>query len=118
MAVFNVGSQSVVVSTRSQNYWFFRKQGIKIEVSPDRHWWCLWLCSSTTSIDAIQCYIHLTGVAPDADATNKCSSCGSLDVMGPAFWGLSVPQPFQSVAFEGTVQISGTRYPISGTLVY
>ena len=117
MPEHSVGGETIVVSPRSRNFFFYRSQGVSIEVSPERHWWCLWLCSSTTSIDLIQCAINLSGLAPDADANGQCSDCGSLNVMGPAFWGFNIPQPFQRVTYSGIVQINGERFPISGSIV-
>src|SRR5438876_1317909 len=52
---YNFGGQTVSVTPRSVYYWFYRSQGVSIEVSPERHWWCLWICTTTTDVDAIQC---------------------------------------------------------------
>jgi hypothetical protein len=118
MPVHDVGGEKVVVSTRSQNFFIYRRQGISIEVSPKKNWWCLWLCSSTKKIDRIEASIQLTGIAAPAEASGQCSNCGSLNVMGPAFWGFNVPNAYQQVSYRGSVRIKGQSFPISGSMVY
>lgn len=117
MPVHNVGGEEVVVSPKSRNYYVYRRQGVAVEVSPDRHWWCAWLCSSTKKIDFIECSITLTGLS-EATATDSCEDCGKLSVMGPTFWGVNIPQPFDLVAYRGTVRIEGEVFPISGSMQY
>ena len=118
MAVHEVGGQSVEVTAKSTYYWFYRRQGISVKVSPRRHWWCLWLCSSTTEIDAIRCTAVLSGVVADYEATGSCTECGSLSIMGPSFWGGSVSQAYQQARYEGNVTIDGQSHSISGSITF
>lgn len=118
MPVHEVGGESVEVSTRTRNFFFYKSQGIRIEVSPERHWWCLWLCSTTKEIDLIQCSIILSDSGEPAEASGSCEDCGDLNVMGPSFWGFNFPWPYARVAYQGVVQIDGERYSISGTILY
>jgi hypothetical protein len=115
---YQFGGKTIQVNTRSVYYWFYRSQGVSIEVDPERHWWCLWVCTTTSDIDRIQCSIVLTGFAQEAQASGACNGCGSLNVMGPGYWGLGVPQGFQRVTYTGTVQINRITYPIGGAMLY
>ena len=118
MAVHQVGGESVEVTTASRYYWFYRKQGVDITVSPSRNWWCLWLCSGSKKVDEIRCSISLSGVVPTHEASNSCSNCGNLKIWGPSFWGGGVPQAYQQAKYSGTVKISGQAHAISGSLIY
>lgn len=118
MPEHSAGTETVSVAPRARNFWIYRRQGIRIEISPDRKFWCLWLCSSTTSIDRIRCSITLSGDVPEADASGQCTDCGSLNVMEPAYWGANFPPPFAQVTYRGTVVVDRQTYPISGTIVY
>jgi hypothetical protein len=118
MPVHNVGGEEIVVAPRSQNFFLYRRQGISINVSPKRRIWCLWLCSSTTNIDRIECSILLSGLAQEAEAAKQCTNCGSLNIMGPAFWGVNIPQAYQRVEYRGRVQIKGEEFSITGSIVY
>ncbi len=122
MAVFQLGGKNIQVDTY-QTSWpasiFYKRQGVKIQVNPDSHWWCLWLCSSTDDIDEIGCTIVLhSSLEQDTEAKDSCTSCGDLTVEGPATWGYSPPWPYGTVDYNGTVRIDGTTYPFEGSLVF
>lgn len=118
MAVHELGGEEIEVTPRSRYYWFYRRQGVAIEVSPSRHWWCAWLCSTTTEIDEIRCTIVLSGDVADHEASGSCRDCGRLNVMGPAFWGAGVPQHYRQARYAGTVRIEGSAYEIAGSVLY
>jgi hypothetical protein len=118
MPEHSAGSETVSVSPRTRNFFFYRSMGISIEISPERHWWCLWLCSSTTSIDQIRCTISLSGNAGEAEANGQCTNCGSLNIMGPSFWGFNVPKPYEQVRYQGVVVIDKQSYSFEGNIVY
>jgi len=122
MAVFQLGGKNIQVDT-DQTSWpwsvVYKSQGVKIQVSPDSHWWCLWLCSSTDDIDQISCSIVLhSSLVPDTEAKGSCTNCGDLSVDGPASWGFSGPWPYATVDYSGTARIDGTTYPFEGSLVF
>jgi hypothetical protein len=88
-------------------------------VNPDSHWWCLWLCSSTDDIQAIDCTTVLhSSLGPDGSAKDSCTSCGDLTVAGPATWGVSAPLAYGSVDFGGSVRTEGETWALAGTLVF
>jgi hypothetical protein len=107
------GGLTVVVLPRNVFAFFFRQQGVSIQVNPESHWWCLWLCSTTTSVEKISAAILLTG-ANVAHASGQCINCGSLNVMGPNYWGFNVPNAFQRVGWTGAIQAHGVSYPFQG----
>jgi hypothetical protein len=112
---FELGGERVVVRSKSRYFWFYRRQGLSVEVSPDSHWWCLWLCTTTTEVDSIRCSMVLTSdVLSDCETSKSCSDCGSLTLWGPAMYGAGVPQAYQTVRYSGAVVISGVAYPFSG----
>lgn len=112
------GRETVVVATRTQNLFFFRRQGVGIEISPDRQWWCLWLCSRTKDVERIACDIVLQGVAEEARASGECQDCGDLNVNGPSFFGFRIPEPYQSVLYSGSVTNDDGTFSFTGTIVY
>jgi len=118
MAVHQAGSESIEVSPRSRNFFFYRRMGVRIEVSPRRKWYCLWLCSKTTKIDSISCDAVLQGLDGTAQISDSCTNCGSLNVMGKKFWGIYVPKPYDAGRYSGVVVVEGVRYPIEGSFVY
>jgi hypothetical protein len=118
MPVHNAGSEEIVVSPRSQNFFLYRRQGISIQVSPKRRPWCLWLCSSTKNIDRIEGSVLLSGLAQETEAANQCTNCGSMNIMGPSFWGINIPQAYQKVDYRGSVQIKGQEFSFTGAIVY
>jgi hypothetical protein len=112
---FNLGGERIEVRAKSRYYWFYRKQGLSIRVSPESHWWCLWLCSSTTDVDSIRCSAVLTSnTVADYETSGSCSDCGSLTLWGPTYWGAGVPQAYQTVRYSGSAVINGEAYPFSG----
>jgi hypothetical protein len=109
---------AIAVAPSDQNYWFFRRQGISISINPETHWWCLWLCSTTTNVEHISASITLGGGAGYVGESGQCSNCGSLSVWGPTYWGIgwnvSVPQAYQVVYWYGLVQANHAYYPFQG----
>lgn len=115
MTDFNLGGERIEVRAKSRYYWFYRRQGLSIRVSPESHWWCLWLCGSTTDVDAIRCSAVLTSTTvADYETSGSCSDCGSLALWGPKFYGLGVPQAYQTVRYSGSVVIDGEAHSFSG----
>ena len=122
MTVFHLGGKDIQVDT-AQTSWpvniFYKRQGVRVRVNPDSHWWCLWLCSSTDKIQAIGCSIVLhSRLVADATTKGSCTNCGDLTVEGAATWGVSAPWAYGSVDFEGTVKIEGQTWPLQGSLVF
>ena len=111
------GTLAIVVVPKDSNWFFYRRQGITVEVAPDSHWWCLWLCTTTTTVDRITATAYMSG-ASTAVAQGSCTSCGSLDVMGPAYWGFNVPRAYDRVSWSGTITVHGMTYGFSGAALY
>ena len=127
MPTFNLGGQRIEVFHTTRGFIWSRSDGITVQVSPERHWWCLWLCQSTTSIERIQASVMLsslpdpnTGAVQTANGSASCVNCGSLDVMGPSTFRFPSPPPqvFHSATFSGSVTIHGSAFPFSGTLTF
>jgi hypothetical protein len=118
MAVHQLGGESVQVTTASRYYWFHRRQGVAIEISLSRNWWCLWLCSNTKKVERIECAIVLSGITANAEASGSCNNCGSLKVWGPSYWGLGVPAAYQQARYRGTVRIKGQGYAFEGVVIF
>ena len=120
--VFQLGGKKIQVDTYKTSWplnIFYKRQGVQIQVNPDSHWWCLWLCSSTDDIQAIDCTIVLrSSLGQDDSAKDSCTNCGDLTVEGPASWGVSAPWAYASVDFSGTVGIDGETWPLEGSLVF
>jgi hypothetical protein len=115
MAQFELGGETIVVSAKSRYYWFYRRQGLSIQVSPKSHWWCLWLCTDTTEIDAIRCSVVLTSeVVSNYEASGSCTDCGGLTIWGPKYWGASVPQAYSAARYDGVAVIDDVPYPFNG----
>lgn len=113
MPQYHFGGETVVLSPRDVNYLIARQQGVTIEVSPQRHWWCLWLCSTTNSIQSIECAITLNGPsAPSISEGTSCTKCGSLSVWGPVRWGFLPPQDYCQVHVDAILRINNTNYEI------
>ncbi len=106
---------NIVVNPKSQNFFFARRQGVSIDIDPQSHWWCLWLCSSTTSIDALSCTTALSGLAPAQTASGSCTSCGSLSVMASWFFGFNVPQAFSRADSKVSGTINGQKFEFADT---
>ena len=118
LTVYERGGEQIVVEAENNYYFLYRKQGISIQVAPTTHWWCAWLCTSTTKIDRISFRVELTGPTGDYAASGECNNCGSLDVMGPSYWGYSVPAAYSRASYAGTVRIKGETYEIDGVALY
>jgi hypothetical protein len=118
MPIHPLGGESVEVSKKDTWFFFYRRQGVSIAVSPRRNWWCLWLCASTTAVDSIDASTTLRGLDETARAQNRCSRCGSLDVMGPSFTGLNVPKAFSRASYRGTVTIGSAPFDFSGEVLF
>jgi hypothetical protein len=122
MATYQLGGKEIRVD-RYITSWpisiFYMRQGVEIKVNPERHWWCLWICTSTDAIDEISCKIELTGkVLPQVDVGDSCRNCGDLTVEGPAFWGVSLPRQYEIVNYAGSVKIAGTPYAFTGSMQF
>ena len=118
MPEHSVGGETCVVSAYSRNLFYYRRQGVSVDISPDRQWWCLWLCSRTVKVDRIDIAIVLDGIVGQAEASDDCDSCGDLRVAGPSFWGFRFGEPYQQVSYRGMITVAGDRFPVSGTIVY
>lgn len=118
MSVHNIGGERVVVTPIDRNWFFYRTQGISVEVSPRRRWWCLWICTTTTDVDSIQCFINLTGAVKRANANDSCADCGSLTVTGPDFWGFSVPRAFDRVSYSGSIKKGSSTFSFEGSEIF
>src|SRR5437773_4678107 len=108
--------ETIVITPVDRNYFFYRRQGVVLEVSPKQSpWWCFWCSPTTASMDRLQCAIALVGLAGDASAQGSCTNCGRLEVMGPTFWGVHVPQPFQNVTYSVDAQKGGQSCQLTDT---
>lgn len=115
MTDFELGGERIAARSKSRYYWFYRRQGLSINVSPESHWWCAWLCTTTTEIDSLRSsMVLISDVLPEYEATGSCNECGSLTLWGPKMYGLGVPQAYQTVRYSGVAVISGESYPFSG----
>ena len=47
MATFDLGGKTIQVDTH-RTWWplsvFYKRQGVTVQVNPETHWWCAWLC--------------------------------------------------------------------------
>ena len=111
--------ETIVITPVDRNYFIYRRQGVVLNVSSKSPpWWCFWCSPTTTPMDRIECAIGLVGLARDASAQGSCTNCGSLEVMGPAFWGVHVPQPYQSVTYSVVTRKGGQSCQLSDTELY
>jgi hypothetical protein len=122
MTVINIAGRNVHVNTY-QTPWpasiFFKQQGVRIQVNPQTHWWCLWLCTTTDNADSIECAINLhSALVPDVTASNSCTRCGDLTVRSSGSVGFSGSWQFQSVDFQGIVRFNNGSGAIGGSLLY
>jgi hypothetical protein len=122
MTVFNIAGRKVHVDPY-KTPWpvsiLFKQQGIEIQVNPQRHWWCLWLCTTTDDAESIECTIKLKGaISPEVTAQKSCTSCGDLTIRSDGSVGFSAPWEFQSVDFKVTVRFDDGAGAIEGSLVY
>src|SRR5207244_13412794 len=122
VAVCELGRKEVHVQP-AQASWplsiVYKQQAVEVQISPERHWWCLWLCTSTDDVDKISCTAQLRAVLEgDATIEGECSSCGDLTNSSNASWGVSAPWLYQRADFSGAVVISGKGYPFEGSVLY
>jgi hypothetical protein len=114
----SVGAHKLVVEGKDNNFFISRSQGISMSVSPTRPWWCLWLCTtSTTNAEVLNGRAALSGLQFDNSA-NSCSNCGGLDVVGPTYWGMNVPRPYSRAEYSASIRIDGTTFEVSGVILY
>ena len=120
--IFNIAGEDVQVDTY-QTPWplsvVWKQQGIKIQVNPQTHWWCAWLCTTTDNAKSIECTIFLeSAIVPGVTAKKSCANCGDLTIRSDGTLGFRAPWEFQSVVFKGSVSFDDGAGPIDGVLVY
>ncbi len=122
MTVFNIAGRDVHVDAYKTSWplsVFWKQQGVEIQVNPQTHWWCAWLCTTTDKARAIECTVKLeSAIVSAVTAKNSCTNCGDLTVKSDASVGVSAPWQFQSVEFSGTLRFDNGAGEIKGTLVY
>jgi hypothetical protein len=122
MTVFNIAGRDVHVDTYKTSWpWsvVWKQQGVEIQVNPETHWWCAWLCTTTENAKSIECTIKLeSAIVPAVTAQNSCTNCGDLTVKSDGTVGFSAPWQFQSVEFVATVRFDDDAGEIKGALVY
>ena len=90
-----------------------------MKVDPERHWWCLWICQSTTDVEKIECAAELSSaIAPPAQISSSCTRCGDLVIRSASSWGYSAPWLYQRADFSVSVTIGGQGYSVKGELLY
>jgi len=122
MTVFNIAGRDVHVDTYKTSWpWsvVWKQQGVEVQVNPETHWWCAWLCTTTENAKSIECTIKLeSAIVPAVTAQNSCTNCGDLTVESDGTVGFSAPWQFQSVEFVATVRFDDGADEIKGALVY
>ena len=122
MTVFNIAGRDVHVDTYKTSWpWsvVWKQQGVEVQVNPETHWWCAWLCTTTENAKSIECTIKLeSAIVPAVTAQNSCTNCGDLTVKSDGTVGFSAPWQFQSVEFVATVRFDDGADEIKGALVY
>jgi hypothetical protein len=122
MTVFNIAGREIHVDTYKTSWPIsivYKRQGVEIQVNPQTHWWCAWLCTTTDNADVIECVITLeSAIEQPVTVKNSCMNCGDLIVRSGASWGISAPWEFQSVAFRGIVRFDDGSGAMEGSLVY
>ena len=62
MSVFKIAGRDIHVNTY-RTPWpasiLFKQQGVEVQVNPQRHWWCLWLCTTTDNAKRLEFEITL-----------------------------------------------------------
>ena len=101
---FTVSTVTVTVRTRDVSLFFYRRQGIRVSTS-----------SQVASIDGS---ITLDGVAGTAQASGSGVNTSRVDIMGPRFRGINVPQAYQRVSFNLTIGVSNQTGQISDALLF
>jgi hypothetical protein len=121
MTVFNIAGRHVQVDPY-KTPWpvsiVFKQQGVEIQVNPQRHWWCLWLCTTTDNAKSMECTITLESPGVAVTASKSCTRCGDLTVRSSGSVGIGAPWEFQSVTYKGSVQFDDGSGSIGGSLVY
>ena len=122
MTQFQLGGHDVQVEPWT-TWWpasiFNKQQGVEVKVDPERHWWCLWICQSTTDVDKIECAAELSSaIAQPAQISSSCTSCGDLVIRSASSWGYSAPWLYQRADFSASVTIEGQGYSVKGELLY
>lgn len=122
MTVFNIAGRNVQIDTY-KTWWplsvVWKQQGVEIQVNPETHWWCAWLCTTTENAKSIECTIKLeSAIVPAVTAENSCTNCGDLTVKSDGSVGYSAPWEFQSVEFEATVRFDDGSGTVKGVLLY
>ena len=122
MTVFNVAGRDVQVDTYKTSWPLsivWKQQGVEIQVNPQTHWWCAWLCTTTDKANSIECTIRLeSAIVPAVTAKKSCTNCGDLTVKSDGSVGFGAPWQFQSVEFDGTVRFEDGAGTIKGALVF
>jgi hypothetical protein len=122
MPVYHLGGKDIKVDTY-EIWWplsiFYKKQGLEIKVNPERHWWCLWFCTTTDDVAEIDCQIVLiTALEENQSVNGSCTNCGDLVVAAPGSYGISAPWLYSRVDYRGVVRINSTPYSFEGMLLY
>lgn len=122
MTIFNIDGKDIQVDPYKTSWpisIFYKQQGVGIQVNPQRHWWCLWLCTTTDNAVMIECTITLESALEQAvTVKGSCANCGDLIIRSGGSVGISAPWEFQSVKFTGVVRFSDESGTIEGSLVY
>ena len=122
MAVFHIAGRDVHVDTYKTSWplsVFWKQQGIEIQVNPQTHWWCAWLCTTTDNAKSIQCTIILeSAIVPAVTAQKSCTNCGDLTIRSDGTLGFRAPWEFQSVVFRGSVSFDDGVGPIDVVLLF
>jgi hypothetical protein len=101
---FTVSNVTVTVSTRDVNLLFYRRQGIRV--------------NTPTQVASIDGSITLDGVAGTAQASGSGTNTKRVDIMGPRFGGVGVPQAYQRVSFNVTIGVGTQTGQVSGSLLF
>ena len=101
---FTVANVTVTVRTRDVYVLVYRRQGIRVTTS-----------AQDGSIDGS---ITLDGAAGTAQASGSGINTDRVDIMGPRFGGIGVPQAYQRVSFNLTIRVGSQTGQISDTLLY
>jgi hypothetical protein len=123
MAVFQIAGRDVHVDTYKTSWplsVFWKQQGIEIQVNPQTHWWCAWLCTTTDDAKSIECTIKLESALepPGVQAQKSCTNCGDLTIRSDGTLGFGAPWLFQTVTFKGSVRFDDGAGEITGAMVF
>ena len=101
---FTVSNVTVTVSTRDVYVLVYRRHGIRVKTS--------------TQVASIDGSITLDGTAGTAQASGSGTNTKRVDIMGPRFGGVLVPQPYQHVSFNVTIGVGSQTGQISDALMF